>query len=241
MGVIWLAIGFVFGLLCSLPLVYYLLQRAEIRAREAERRALASERLAELGSMTGGLAHEIKNPLSTIGLNAQLLSEGITELELDEVPRGRLLRRVAALGSEVERLGGILTDFLQFAGRIRLSPERCDLVKLVRELEDFYHPQCDQAGIQLATDLPEESVDVMLDVGHIKQALLNLMINATQAITADESRRDGTITLRLVLSEKELEIHVIDNGPGISETKKSEIFRPYVSHRSRAVNSTAIN
>lgn len=231
MGVIWLAIGFVFGLLCSLPLVYYLLQRAEIRAREAERRALASERLAELGSMTGGLAHEIKNPLSTIGLNAQLLSEGITELELDEVPRGRLLRRVAALGSEVERLGGILTDFLQFAGRIRLSPERCDLVKLVRELEDFYHPQCDQAGIQLATDLPEESVDVMLDVGHIKQALLNLMINATQAITADESRRDGTITLRLVLSEKELEIHVIDNGPGISETKKSEIFRPYVSHK----------
>jgi signal transduction histidine kinase len=182
--------------------------------------------------MTGGLAHEIKNPLSTIGLNAQLLSEGITELELDEVPRGRLLRRVAALGSEVERLGGILTDFLQFAGRIRLSPERCDLVKLVRELEDFYHPQCDQAGIQLATDLPEESVDVMLDVGHIKQALLNLMINATQAITADESRRDGTITLRLVLSEKELEIHVIDNGPGISETKKSEIFRPYVSHKS---------
>lgn len=232
MGVIWLGIGFVLGLLCSLPLVYYLLQRAETRAREAERRAVASERLAELGAMTGGLAHEIKNPLSTIGLNAQLLSEGIAESKLEDVQRERLLRRVGALSSEVERLGGILTDFLQFAGRIRLAPERCDLVKLVRELEDFYHPQCDQAGIQLKTNLPEGPVEMVLDVGHVKQALLNLMINATQALTADQSRQDGTITLQLIPADNEVELHVVDNGPGVPATKMEEIFRPYVSHKS---------
>ncbi len=232
MGVIWLGIGFVLGLLCSLPLVYYLLQRAETRAREAERRALASERLAELGSMTGGLAHEIKNPLSTIGLNAQLLSEGIVELDLDEAQRSRLLRRVEALGSEVERLGGILTDFLQFAGRIRLSKEQCDLVKVVRELEDFYHPQCDQAGIQLATELPESPVHIVVDVAHIKQALLNLMINATQALTSQESCEDPKITLRVDSSDDQIELHVIDNGPGIPTSKMGEIFHPYVSHKS---------
>ncbi len=60
------------------PVMRILLRGAERRAREAERRARDAERLAELGAMTGGLAHEIKNPLSTIGLNAQLLGEAIT-------------------------------------------------------------------------------------------------------------------------------------------------------------------
>src|SRR5262245_33696157 len=73
-------------------------RRAEKRARDAERRARDAERLAELGSMTGGLAHEIKNPLSTIGLNAQLLAEGIRDADLPSEERGRLLRRLDALG-----------------------------------------------------------------------------------------------------------------------------------------------
>jgi len=68
--IVWILTGVALGVLLMLPLVRLLPRRAELRAREAERRARQSERLAELGSMTGGLAHEIKNPLSTVSLNA---------------------------------------------------------------------------------------------------------------------------------------------------------------------------
>ena len=119
----WTVLGLVIGAAGMAPIMRILLRRARYRARLAERRARDAERLAELGSMTGGLAHEIKNPLSTIGLNAQLLAEAIGEAELPTEQRDRLLRRIDALSREIDRLRTILTDFLQFAGRVRLEPE----------------------------------------------------------------------------------------------------------------------
>src|SRR5687767_16019299 len=104
----WIILGLALGVGIMLPIAHRLRRRAEKRARQAERRARDAERLAELGSMTGGLAHEIKNPLSTIGLNAQLLSEAISESDLPADQRDRLLRRIDALSREVERLRGIL-------------------------------------------------------------------------------------------------------------------------------------
>ena len=113
---VWMLLGFVLGLACAVPALRVLVRRAEARTRVAQRRARDAERLAELGSMTGGLAHEIKNPLSTIGLNAQLLAEAIHDAGLPDPERDRLLRRLDALSREAERLRNILTDFLQFAG-----------------------------------------------------------------------------------------------------------------------------
>ena len=95
--------------------------------RRAERRARSAERLAELGSMTSGLAHEIKNPLSTIGLNIQLLAEALAELQGNDEERGRLERRVGTLQREIERLRDILTYFLDFAGEKKLAPAPTDL------------------------------------------------------------------------------------------------------------------
>src|SRR6185503_11116509 len=117
----WMLLGFAAGAIAMLPLMRTMLRRGETRARKAERRARDAERLAELGSMTGGLAHEIKNPLSTIGLNAQLLAEDLREASVPDDQRQRLLRRLEALARETQRLGGILSDFLQFAGRIKLD------------------------------------------------------------------------------------------------------------------------
>ena len=231
----WILLGVVAGVLGSIPIARALLRQAKRRVRRAERRARRNERLAELGSMTGGLAHEIKNPLSTIGLNASLLTEGIQDADLPDEQRERLLRRMDALSREAERLKEILTDFLQFAGRVKLDPQPRDLVKIVDELSDFFHPQCDQARVVLRTQLPGEAVDVRVDEGLIKQALLNLLINAVQAMAGssqDDSASRGELMLRLAADQREARVHVIDTGPGIEQEMLSEIFHPYVSHKS---------
>ena len=232
-GAWWGVAGLTTGLLIMLPLVRILLRRAEHRTREAERTARDSARLAELGSMTGGLAHEIKNPLSTVGLNAQLLAEAIRESELPIEQRDRLMRRIESLRREVDRLRDILTEFLRFAGRIRIDAQPTNLGELVEELADFYLPQCDQAGITLRTQLPEVPVTIDLDAGLIKQAVLNLMMNATQAMqgAAVSGQAAGELMLRVVPSEEAVSIHVIDTGPGIPAEKIEEIFRPYFSGR----------
>ena len=118
------------------------LRQRLVRLRAAEARAQRHERLAELGALTGGLAHEIKNPLSTIGLNVQLACEAIHESALPEEPRAHLVRRVETVGREAMRLANILNDFLRFAGRIKLAPVETDLREVIDELLDFYRPQC---------------------------------------------------------------------------------------------------
>ncbi len=236
MWVLWILLGLVIGVVCAAPVLHVLRRRVEHRARLAERRARNAERLAELGSMTGGLAHEIKNPLSTIGLNAQLLVEGLTDADLPDEERDRLLNRLGALSREAERLRAILTDFLQFAGRVKLDTRPRDLVRIVAELRDFFHPQCDQNRIVMRTNLPKTPVRVPVDESLFKQALLNLMINATQAMANGATAGDdavetrGELILQIDADDDEARIHVIDTGPGIEPDRLEQIFHPYVSH-----------
>src|SRR6266480_344665 len=103
-----------------------------------ERRAIQAERLAEIGSFTGGLAHEIKNPLSTIQLNLQLLQE---DLVPDNPAYSRLVSRLATVHRETSRLREILDDFLRYAGRIELDRKPVELNGLLEELVDFFSPQ----------------------------------------------------------------------------------------------------
>ena len=225
------------GVVIMLPVFRLTLRQVERRARSAERRARDAERLAELGAMTGGLAHEIKNPLSTVGLNAQLLSEGLADSSLPAEERDRLGRRLDILRREVERLRNILEDFLQFAGRIKLDPRRLDLRDVVNDLLDFYQPQCDQHGVTMRAQMPDEPVWANVDEALFKQALLNLMINATQAMTSVKPGTPGDdadgvlreLMIRVDRDDAGTRVHVIDTGPGIEAERLDEIFRPYVS------------
>ena len=243
-----------FGLGCGVGVVIaavaarWQIRRSLIRVRAAERRARAAERLAEIGAMTGGLAHEIKNPLSTIGLNAQLLAEAVDELPTDRGPdpdvRGRMLKRISSLRREVERLRGILTDFLAYAGELRLDVRPTDINTLVDELADFLLPQTEAQGIRLRTDLAPGPLIAPVDVGHLKQAILNLMLNAIQAMTVAGSS-EGASSRELILRtepyaekllghtvEKCVRIHVIDTGPGIRPEVLEKLFTPYFTTKS---------
>ncbi|MBC8201783.1 MAG: GHKL domain-containing protein [Planctomycetes bacterium] len=222
----WLIAGTALGAVSVLPYTIWRHKRDAKRTNEARKRAQASERMAEIGNMTSGLAHEIKNPLSTVGLNAQLLAEDIDCLDAPEKEKVKIVKRLDSLSREVHRLKGILDDFLQFAGRMKLHCERIDLREVLSELEDFYHPQCDSEGIVLRMQLPEEPVIANIDASLLKQAVLNLLINATHAMSESEQKE---LMIRLVVDASEACIHIIDTGKGIAEDSIDEIFHPYVS------------
>lgn len=242
---LWLGIviGIALTLAVGYPVARMVVRGQTLRARLAERQARDAQRMAEIGAMTGGLAHEIKNPLSTIGLNAQLLGESIGELEIDDRDKGRLLRRIDALRREVERLRDILQDFLKFAGNVRIETRPTDLNTAVEELADFYMPQAASMGVRLRTDLAPGPLTAPLDAPHFKQALLNLMINATQAMETRGApmpdSRPKELILRTCAAAPRVktglpgwEIHVIDTGPGIAPEVVERLFTPYFTTKS---------
>jgi len=218
-------------------IVSWTLQRARLaereeRARAAERRAVEAQQLAELGTMSSGLAHEIKNPLSTVVLNAQLLREDILDAPLDADQSAGMVRRVDALVRETDRLRDILTDFLQYAGRMKVDRERIDLREVAVDLVDFLHAQAAQSGIRLLlSPPPEQPVSVDADRGLLKQAALNLMLNAMQAM-GSAPRADGAaheLMLRIEDDHGRARLHVIDTGPGVQPDRIDGIFLPYVT------------
>ncbi len=242
--------------LAGAMLLHALLRRQALRVRVAERRASAAERMAEIGALTSGLAHEIKNPLSTIGLNAQLLAEGIDESVPDAEARQRLGNRVRALRRETDRLRDILTDFLEFASRAKLDLRPTDLNVVVDELLDFFLPEAERHGVRLRADLSRTPVVAPADVKLVKQAVLNLMLNAVQAMNPPEPLRAdrfdarrapeaptthqpgarGELILRTELGDdhgqRVARVHVIDTGPGIADDARAKIFKPYFSTKS---------
>jgi signal transduction histidine kinase len=238
-----LALGVAAGVVLTLPVMWWWTRRTERRVRQAEQRARTTERLTELGTMTRGLAHEIKNPLSTIGLNMQLLREDVDDVAQRGAPGDqqqieRVQKRLTSLDRETKRLREILDDFLRFAGRMELDRQPTDVNALVAELVDFFEPQAQQAAVHVRTDLQANPPDAEVDAGLLKQALLNLLINATQAMTEAREKdqphggaRDLIVRTERSrpLDEEEIHLHITDTGPGMDETLREKIFQPYFS------------
>lgn len=205
--------------------------RRKATIARAENEALRA-RVAEIGAMAGGLAHEIKNPLSTIGMNAQLLDESIAELDADPQSTARIRRRIGILTRETERLRGILEDFLDYAGELRLHRVHTPLAPVLEELADFFHPEADKRGIRLRVETPAGQIGAYADIPHLKQAILNLMINASQAMgtepaeSAQPAPRELIIRLDLAPAGRP-RIQIIDTGPGIEAERAARIFEPY--------------
>ncbi|RMH28871.1 MAG: two-component sensor histidine kinase [Planctomycetota bacterium] len=235
--VTWFILGFLAALALGAPAVVLLTNRLVARARRAERRQHESERLAQLGAMTGGLAHEIKNPLSTIGLNAQLIREGVAELDADQAERARLVKRADTLSREADRLRAVLEDFLEFAGALHVEPTPTDLNAIAEELGDFFAPQAADAGAHLRIEAAPAPALALADPRRAKQAALNLMLNAVQVMREhdppDGRRKELILRVerRVEAGEPVVVLHVIDTGPGVREDRLREIFKPYVSMR----------
>jgi len=199
---------------------------ARVRASRSRLRARAAraQRLAEVGTLTGGLAHEIKNPLSTVLLNLQLLQE---DLDRENPAYTRLTSRLNTVGREASRLRDILDDFLRYAGKIELRRQNVDLNVMLEELVDFFAPQAQFNRVQLRLKPHSGPLVVSIDPRLIKQAVLNLMLNALQAMP-----NGGELILSasaVSSSHPHAVIDVIDTGPGIPPEETERIFQAYYS------------
>jgi len=203
-------------------------------------RTQRAERLAELGTLTGHLAHEIRNPLSTVRMNLQLLSEDINRLLKDspdddstatlESPRKRYqrhLRKLETITREVERVSNTLNDFLRYAGRLELHPARHDLNEILDDLIDFYEPQASGHQVQIRSSLSSSPAFCRIDKDLIKQAFLNLFMNAIQIMT-----EGGELLIRTHVRPELVTVEVTDTGPGIPLEQQEKVFDPYFTTRS---------
>lgn len=189
--------------------------------REAQ---VLRDRYAEIAELAGGLAHEIRNPLSTMSLNLDLLAE---EFPNPGSPREkRIVTKIERLRRESQRLQDILENFLRFARVQELRLETADLNLIVEELRDFFEPQAMAQGIvvrtQFETDLPKMSLDVDL----FRQALLNLFINARQAMPDG-----GELLLRTRSEGRWNVLEVTDTGVGMSPEVRDRVFDAFYSTR----------
>jgi signal transduction histidine kinase len=234
-----LLLGVLGSLIVSLAIAGVILMRANARRRRTVRslariraagrrrvakllaRAKSAQRLAELGTFTGGLAHEIKNPLSTVLLNLQLLQE---DLDTTDPAYSRLSARLNTVSREAARLRDILDDFLRFAGKIELRKERVDLNALIEELVDFFAPQAQLSRVQLRFKRAGGPLMISLDPRLIKQVILNLMINAVQAMPGG-----GELILSAKAAGNSVDVDVIDTGSGMAPELIDKIFVAYYS------------
>jgi len=199
--------------------------RAADLAREAERRAREAEHLAHVGTLTAGLAHEIRNPLSTLNLNLQLLREDLEHPGAGTDPR--ILRRLETLEQEAKRLEQILDDFLKFAGKYEVRLKVQPLKAVLDEVTSFYRERLQQGRIQLRTSFAEGLPDVAIDAPRLKQALSNLLLNAEAAMPDG-----GELMISTESGPHGVGLRVTDTGVGIAQEDMDKIFAPYYSTRS---------
>lgn len=188
------------------------------RARRQAERIERLNQLAEMGKLAAGLAHELKNPLSTLKLNLQLMEEDLAALPGAQ----RSLSRVATLKKEADRLRQTLDDFLKFAGRIELRKGPESLNGILEELIDFIHPQAQASKVRIHTALAAENPRCLLDVNLFKQAILNLLLNAIQAMP-----EGGELVVRTLVEKSTAILYISDTGVGIPVENLPRIFEAY--------------
>ena len=183
------------------------------------RQLQVSERLAALGRVTAGVAHEVKNPLNSMRLWLENLKECLPSAE--EMPR----QAIAVLDSEIDRLDSVVKRFLDFVRSPELRLEETRLDELLDETAAIARPQLSRAGVQLEkhySELPPVRVDRPL----LKQAILNLILNAIEAMPAG-----GRLTFELERRADLAEIRVVDTGRGIAPEHRARIFQLFFTTR----------
>ncbi|HEY0883041.1 MAG TPA: ATP-binding protein, partial [Archangium sp.] len=191
------------------------LREREAQLQQKQQELIRAERLAAVGRISAQVAHEIRNPLSSIGLNAEMLQD-----QLDGSREARDL--LNSVMREVDRLTEITEDYLRLA-RLPTPVKRPeDLKRLLEEILGFSHEELAQAGVKTIVELPQGALPLEADEGQLRQVFLNLIRNAREAMPSG-----GTLTVRAEETGKSLVARVTDTGPGIAPEVREKLFEPF--------------
>ena len=191
--------------------------------------SLRAERLAAIGRVTAQITHEIRNPLSSIGLNAEMLEDALSQAHFSQADQLRESQELlSAISREVDRLTEVTERYLRFARLPKPQVAVEDVGALTTSLLDFVAEEMDRAGIRVVRDLGGPAW-AAVDEGQLRQALLNLLRNAREA----QEGRPGRIQVSLATGNGRVALAVEDDGPGISAENLPRIFDPFFSTKTR--------
>lgn len=191
-----------------------------------------SKRLAALGEMAAGIAHEIRNPLAAIQLYAKMLTDDLGQIATTESGTTGSIA-VAALSeaekirSAVHGLNAIVCDVLTFSREMSPQPTVIEAADFLRSVLDAHAPAIEAANIQVVLNLADHHLQLQADPDLLRQAILNLVRNAVDAM----NHGCGTLTLEVSRQDNRVLIRVRDTGPGIGPDEIDRIFNPFFTTR----------
>jgi signal transduction histidine kinase len=190
--------------------------------RKLNRQLQTADRLAAISKISGGVAHEVKNPLNAILLHVEVARAKLGRGDSDVAPEMDIISR------EILRLDRVVRTFLDFSRPVELKLDNIPVHTLVGEIVDLAKPQAASANIRVDMRQEAEGVDVRVDKDLLKQAVLNVVVNAMQAMpNGGELRFDSSV------NGDTAEIRVSDTGGGIPQELRDKIFRLYFSTKNK--------
>ena len=200
------------------------LAEANRHLQEAEAAVRRSDRLAALGQLSAGLAHEIRNPLSTIKTSAEMLTQNMD-------PANSLAREMAGfISSEVDRTNALVTRFLDFARPLSVRRETTDLIQVIDRAVDEVEKHSPPLDVTIYKNYSPDIPPFLLDAQLMERVMYNLLLNAAQA-----SPPQGSVTVKTRQFDGTVEIAVIDRGAGIDPKHLESIFNPFFTTKSAGV------
>jgi len=185
--------------------------------RERERDMVRREKLSALGGLAAGVAHDVRNPLHSIGLTLQHLSE--TCRPEGEHRGAEFDRSVDIIRGEIRRLDRLVENFLSFARSDRRERQAVDLRDLLEETARLVRKEAEWRGVEVKLDLPQASPAVAVDGESLRSSILNLVLNSFEAMPDG-----GTLELSLRVAEDAVIVEVADTGEGIPEAERERVF-----------------
>ena len=214
-----------------LLLAFAVIWRLWKRGQMLQEQAREAERMAYIGTLASGLAHEIRNPLNSLNLNMQLLEEELSGRALalsDSQSSGKLM---SITRDEIHRLERLVTDFLQYARPRPLELEEIPAIELLERCREVLKGELRDRGARLTVEDESGGAKVRVDPGQMNQLLLNLVQNALAACESDPGRGGAEVWLRVGREQDCVVFEVEDHGSGMSNEVQSQMFDLFYSTR----------
>ena len=188
--------------------------------KNKEARLRRAESLASLTTLTAGVAHEIKNPLGSIGIHIQLIQKSLKKT--NDIPVDTINNYLDIVNEEVQRLNGIVVDFLFAVRPMDTHLEKHNLNNIITDLLEFVHFEIDESHVKIINELCDNIPLLLLDEKYLKQAILNIIKNALNAMP-----EGGELKIKTEEVGNNVVLTFADNGIGIPEENIAKIFEPY--------------